>query len=506
MGMQGEVNEYTLTKTDYLLFLKCSQFLWLQKHKPEMCPQRVLSEFQKMLIGEGYVVEGYAQKLFPHGQTIPLNPEAVALQKTKEAVDAEEHILFQATFKTGEGVLARTDILERNGDGSYNLYEVKSSTEVKEDAKHNHIKDASFQVCVLKEVGLTVHRVYIIHVDSEYVRENEVEAHRLLKKTDVTAKVLDVEDETKSEISQAVSFLKESSINENRCDCYEKTRSNHCDAFSYFNKVPEGYTVWELANIRKEKLGKLFERDVVLATDMPSDIKLSTRQLLQIESARSKEPVIKRDDVLKLLNKLIFPLYFLDYETASHAVPQVQGMKPWEHVPFQWSLHVLREDGSLEHEEHLDEKYGATKDFIKDLCEKVGTVGSTVSWHASFEKKINKDLIVHHPEFKECLEGINKRMIDLEDFFKELYVDARFHGSSSIKKVLPVFCPEDGLSYNDLDIQDGGQAMEKWFELTNPDTEEKERDHIRKNLLTYCKLDTYAMVRIYQKLQEVVDK
>ena len=489
-----------LTKTDFICYLQCPKSFWLLKHKPEVYPYREFSDFLKKIVREGYEVEGYAQQLFDGGVVLPFGSSAP--EKTREALSSDTSVFFQATFHTDDHMFARVDMLERNDDGTYTLYEVKSSTSIKKDAKHNHIKDACFQMIALERSGLVVRDVFIIHVNGEYVRGEVLEPHVLLRRVCVTDAVRKVEEETRVEVDQALTLLAEDSIDENGCGCYRKTRSNHCDSFLYFNRVTDAHSVWELCGIRERKLLALQDCGAERLRDVPDAADLNIRQRLQVRSAIEGRPIIQGEAITKMLRQLIFPLYFFDYETAMYAVPRMVGTKPWQQIPFQYSLHVLHEDGRLTHKECLSDSLDAVDRVLESLCADVGEVGSVVSWHASFEQSRNREMGVMYPAYCDALVGINERMFDLEDIFKEAYVDAAFCGSTSIKKVLPVLCPD--LSYADLQVQDGTQAMEQWLTMVDGDVGVDTTLAIREALLAYCALDTYAMVELYRKLCDVV--
>ena len=241
-----------LTKTDFVHYLQCPRSLWLLKHKPEVYPHKEFSDFLKKITREGYEIEEYAQKLFPEGVSLPPAGEA-SLTKTKEMFKQKEKTLFQAAVLTKDGLFARADIMTRNDDDSYNLYEVKSSTSIKKDAKHNHLKDACFQKIAFERAGITIKKAYIIHTNGKYIREMEIDPHKLLTTVDITDKIQKLYDETEVEINNALSLLQEKHIEEDGCPCTRKTRSNHCDAFEYFNgKLPKR-SVWEIGNIREKK-------------------------------------------------------------------------------------------------------------------------------------------------------------------------------------------------------------------------------------------------------------
>ena len=517
--------KHHLTKTDYIHYLQCPKSLWLLKHRPEVYPHREFSDFLKKITREGYEVEEYAQRLFDGGVTVAgsagdggvtvaagsnagdgtaedgtagAGPNAE--EKTRQLLAAGTPVLFQATVRTDDGMLIRTDVLEQNGDGTHNLYEVKSSTRIKKDKKHNHLKDACFQVIALEKAGLPVRDVYIVHVNGEYVFEGSVIPDEFLRRVPVTDGVRRMESETRAEVDAALSLLAAESVDENGCGCYRKTRTNHCDAFAYFNRVPEECSVWELCGIREKKLSALQDCGVEHLCDVPDHIELNTMQTLQVRSAKSGEPVIRHADIAAALGGLVFPLYFLDYETAMNAVPRIVGTRPWQQIPFQYSLHIMQKDGSVRHTEYLSDSLRDAERVCAALCENIGATGSVVSWHASFEKTRNKEMGEMFPRYRDALAAINERMVDLEDIFKESYVDTAFRGSTSIKKVLPVLCPH--LSYADLAVRDGTHAMERWMAAVDGGMDAAELEKTRADLLEYCKLDTYAMVELYRKLCE----
>ena len=494
--------KHYLTKTDYIHYLQCPKSLWLLKRKPEIYPHKDFSDFLKKITREGYEVEEYAQRLFTGGVSVA--PGDSAAEKTRQLLAAETPVLFQATFRTENGMFIRADVLERNDDGTYNLYEVKSSTRIKKDKRHNHLKDACFQMIALEDGGLTVRDVYIVHVNGEYVRGEHIDPEELLRRKPVTDDVRGMEKETETEVRAALSLLAADSIDEKGCGCYRKTRTNHCDAFAYFNGATEECSIWELCGIRDKKLISLQECGVERLCDVPDSIELNTMQTLQVQAAKRGEPIIRHGNIADMLSELVFPLYFLDYETAMNAVPRIIGTRPWQHIPFQYSLHILSEDGTLQHREYLSDSLHDAETVCRALCENIGDSGSVVSWHASFEKTRNKEMGEMFPQYRDALAEINERMFDLEDIFKESYIDTAFHGSTSIKKVLPVLCPH--LSYSELGVQDGTQAMERWMAMVDTGMDAAERETVRANLSKYCELDTFAMVELYRNLCSVASE
>ena len=181
----------------------------------------------------------------------------------------------------------------------------------------------------------------------------------------------------------------------------------------------------------------------------------------------------------------------------------MDGVRPHQQVPVQFSVYKLDAAGSLTHAEFLAEGPGERRALVQSLRKVIGDSGHCISWNKSFEIGCNRGLASSFSEYAGFLESINERTIDLMEVFKRDYVDIRFGRSTSIKKVLPILCPE--LSYDELTVENGANAMAAWLSMS------KETDHVfkaryRKQLLEYCKLDTFAMVEIYRFLLRFVQE
>ena len=468
-----------LSKTDFIQYLSCPKALWLLKKAPDHYPHGEFSTFMQKLVREGYEVERYVQQFFDSA--------------------CDRNVSFQAEFRTDDGLYARVDALENMGDGTTTLYEIKSSTSVKTDTKHNHIKDACFQKICAERTGQKIDRVFLVHLNGDYVRDGQIDPSAMLVFADITEAVNNVEAETSAEIDAALTFLA-SDQDMNGCSCIEKTRANHCDAFGIFNPEVPTPSIYSLPRLRVNKIGDLRSMDVLGLDDVPDDFPLSENQRLVVDSAKAGAPLINEAAISNFLSDLTFPLYFFDYETFSSAVPLLDGTSPHKHFSVQYSLHILDVDGSLHHKEYLERQARLPDRLVERMQEDFGPTGSVVSWHASFEKTRNREMAERYPGNAGFLNSLNDRMVDLEDVFKTDYVDARFDGSTSIKKVLPVVCPH--LNYKELEVQDGASAMEAWQRMINAEPDEAEK--IANDLLKYCERDTFAMVEIYRFLIDLV--
>ena len=232
--------------------------------------------------------------------------------------------------------------------------------------------------------------------------------------------------------------------------------------------------------------------------DIPADFELSAFQELQREVIEDEQGIRDNESIKKTLSELEYPLYFFDYETLPFASPRVEGFGPHQHLPVQYSLHTVQEDGQTVHTEYLAEGLAPPIKLIEQMKQEIGKTGTLISWYASFEQTRNREMAKMYPEHADFLDDINVRTFDLMDIFKKDFVHRDFHGSQSIKKVQPVLVPE--LSYKLLDVQSGTMAVdaaERLFEMTD----ENEIKELREQMLEYCKLDTLAMVRIWEELK-----
>ncbi len=485
-----------LTKTDFKEYLLCNKCLWLKKKCPEEYIQGDFSLFLKKLIKDGYEVESYVQKLFPDGVFLSGDKEAL-ISRTKDLLTGDKPI-FQATFETDSGLFAKVDILDFNKKtNKWDLYEVKASSEIKTDIKHNHVKDVIFQTIVAEDSGVDIGDSYIIYINREYRRSGDIDLDKLFIVENIVEKVVEQKELVRGEIQCALDMLKKDDVSLDGCDCLYKSHGQRCDSFFKFNpNVPE-YSIHHI--VTGNKLKTLLEEGLLDIKDIPEDFELTDIQRDKVSLQKIGKPLIDKIAIKQTLSELVFPIYFLDYETYGSPIPLLDGYKTNQQVVFQVSLHVLREDGTLEHFEYLADKLdSATRGLVDMLKANIGDVGSVVVWYESFEKGRNAELAELHPEDKEFMEDLNNRVFDLMKVFKKDYLHPDFQGSASIKKVLPVLLPE--LSYKNLDIQNGTMALSEWEKIIKGKLSKEEAEKIKQNLLKYCELDTLAMVEIYKKL------
>lgn len=487
-----------LSKSDYLKYLICPSYLWLWKNKPEAVPADE-EETIKARLEQGNEIERYARLLFPEGKLVE-SRGLTAKVDTERLVSGGAKTIFQATVITDDGLLAMADIITRDGTSdAWTLYEVKSTNSIKKE----HILDLSFQRVAFEDAGYEIGEVKIIYLNKDYKRRAQVVTKDLLMESDVTAEVAELVDTVRAQTQDALKYLSQAD-EPSGCSCRLNSRSKHCPTFHYLNPdIPE-YSVFNISRINGKKLALLIDSDIVNVHDVPEDIKLSVIQQNQVDAEKTKQPKIDKAAITEILSELEFPLYFLDYETVSTALPLYEDCKPYQQIPFQYSLHVLSEpNGTLEHYEYLshDSTTLPAHELLSNLKQQIGPTGSVIAWNKSFEAGRNREMAAQYPEFTELMESINNRIFDLMEIFsKQHYVHHKFKGSNSIKKVLPVLV--EGFTYDDMDISNGQAAALRWYEaVTSDDTELANRTY--ESLLEYCKLDTLAMVEIYNKLKSL---
>jgi len=467
-----------LTKTDYLLFRECPNNAWFKLHKPDLYSQSELSEFEKSIIESGIEVELIARQLFPTG--VLIEGRNLRSQKlTQDLISQKAEVLFQPLF-IKDGCLAAIDILKLDPESTtYSVYEVKSKNSID---KASHYHDLTFQVNLLRNCGLNVSNAFIIHLNPEYVFNGELEVSELLKIVDVTSEV------------------------ESLSGSVYKGRASHCSTFQYSNPAVPEYGVHDISRIgnSKAKLKELVDNQIFHLDKIPSHIKLSDSQRKQVDAYLQDKTFAEMGKIREELASLVFPLYFLDYETCPSAIPRFQGFSPYTQIPFQYSLHKLvSEESEPEHSEFLHIEEGdPTGLFAESLKEHIGEIGSVIVWHKSFECGRNNEIAHRIPELSAFIENLNKRIYDLEEIFKKQYfIHKDFKGKTSIKYILPVLVPE--LTYNDLEIGDGGSAAETWNKLINGSFSEAEKTKAISALKSYCYLDTYAMYSIWKYLNDL---
>ena len=493
-----------ITKTDYLEYNFCKKNLWLKKHKPELFVDAELSDFEKKIIEEGNMADAEARNLFPGGVLVDSQGRE-AVEDTKQYIERKEKVIFQATFAEDEFFI-RADImvydLEKDG---YELYEVKASNDIKREKQYNYINDLSFQKSVIEKTGLKIIKTGVIHLNREYKKKGKIKYHELFISVDLTGEVAESHELVIKQMSDLKRYLE--MPEEKRCECLYRGRNNQCTTFAYSNPdVPE-YSVHDINRIgaSKKLLFDWIDRGIYSIDDIDNPDDLTGAKKAQYDAYMTGKPVVDTIAIRETLDKLVFPLYFFDYEGFVSAIPIADGFGAYEQIPFQYSLHIMTEDGEVEHREFIITdlpKGDFTRPLVEKIRQDISPNGTVIAWFSTYEKQRNSKLAELHPDQAEFLENLNEGMFDLMSIFqKNYYVDPKFKGSSSIKKVLPVIVPE--LTYKNLKISKGDQASERWERMIFGEITREEKEQIKNDLLVYCERDTLAMVKIYEFLKKL---
>ncbi len=490
----------TLSKSLYTRAIQCPKSLWLKKYKPEVLTPPDASA--QAVFDTGNAVGALACELFPDGREVPFSRDYDAMMATTQAwVNEGIRYIYEATFAY-EGILVMVDVLEVGEDG-VSIYEVKSSTSVKEIYLH----DVSIQYYVLKNLGFSIKSAYVVHIDSNYVRGEELELDKLFAVVDVTKEIEELQKTISKRLQIFEAYLADKE-NEPDIDIGSHCKKPYeCDAKAYCWQVQRGipeYSIFNIFNLGSKKQIELYERGIVDIASIPDDFEMTAKQNQAASNYKSGKTHIDREAIQTFVSTLSYPIYYLDFETFQQAIPKWRGISPFMQIPFQYSLHIEHADGKLEHREFLAlEGSDPRERLAQKLCEDIPTDVTVLTYNMSFEKGVLKKLAEQYPKYHEHLMAIHDNIKDLmTPFQKKQYITPDMNGSYSIKYVLPALIPELADAYQKLEgVQNGGEAMNAFANLDQ--LQEGEKQKMRKALLEYCKLDTLAMVKILEKLREV---
>lgn len=476
----------TLTKSKFMHGLQCHRLLWHANKK--LLPDVSLADEHKF--SQGYEFEGCVKQLFKEGVDLGGLEFEGNLRRTKELVK-EKKTIFEAGFLF-EDHFVRSDMLKPAGD-KWDLYEIKSTTQV----KPQHIPDLAFQKYVLEKAGLKVNKCFVLYLNKEYVKKGKIDPEKLISIEEVTEKVelIDgIESNAKKflKVMQQDEF-KEIPISPNCNKPYVCPLKKDC-----WGTLPENH-VLQLTNWRV--YWKLFDEGIQDIHDIPSGTKLAPKDEIIIESLKNGH-YISEEHINHFLKGLKYPLYHFDFETFDTAVPLYDKSRPYQKIPFQYSLHIEQRNGEVEHKEFLaegdkDPRSSLLEQMKKDLT---GT-GDILVFNKSFEISVMEQLAEDFPEYKEWLLQAVNRVVDLAVPFRSFYYyNKKQKGSYSIKKVLPSLTGKD---YSELEINNGADASMLYF-YSHIQHKLENKEQIRQNLYKYCGLDTEGMIWIIHELQKLI--
>ncbi|MGC8491920.1 MAG: DUF2779 domain-containing protein [Syntrophobacteraceae bacterium] len=495
MSTTRQVNLY-LSKSQYTMGRQCHKALWNQKYHPELRDEPPTQ--MEAIFELGHEVGALALELFPGGVMVPYEglSHSDQLAMTQKALADGAHTIYEATFRHDD-VFIKIDIL-RLGPEGWELYEVKSST----DLKQQFLDDIAIQYYVVSGAGLPMAKACLVHINTEYVREGPIDAKQLFTIVDLTETIRQRQPETAMNLKDMRTMLQGEMPNIDigpQCDSpYTCGFHGHCWAH-----IPQN-SVFDFRGHGKPNAFDLYKNGIVKMEDVPADT-LGWRQKLQLEGLLDQKNHFDKQAVQEFLDSLWYPLCFLDFETTCmNPIPLFDGMRPYGKLPFQFSLHVIEKEGAEPvHYEYLaKELKNPCEEFLSHLLAVVPEKACILVWSQGFEKGILRDLAEKFPGRRTDIEAIIYIIRDLMAPFRDKSIyHWKFDGSYSIKNVLPALV--DGYSYDDLAISNGEMASGAWVKMIQ-EAGREEKEEILVGLLQYCRLDTLAMTWILENIRRTM--
>ena len=495
-----------LSKTDFTKGKQCSKALWLNYYEPDLKPD--LDNKTRNILETGEEINELARRYFKDGINAAIDGYFDILKAqdfAKKLISKNHSIIFEATAIDGSNNShARIDILQKNEDGaSFNLIEVKGSTK----AEKYHIDDLAFQYHIFTKAGFKIDKCLLMLINNEYRLKGEINPQEFFKFEDITDQVLEKQNEVEAKKQELIKILNNQNqpnitIGDKCFKPFDCEYQKHC-----WQNIPD-YSIFNVCH-RKTTAERI--ADEINSYDV-NDIDVNNYEKgikeLDIICHQENKTHIDKEKLSEFLSALKYPLYFLDYESFSLAIPILQNTRPYQQIPFQFSLHIQDKPNSeLKHFEFLhqnnsDPRKDPREDFIQNLIKYCQNDGSIIVYNQTFEKLRNKELAKDFPKYADQLLSLNDRIIDLMIPFQKKWIySPKQQSSNSIKKVLPAFTD---LNYQDLEIKSGGDAMDIYADFIKGKTSLE--NNLIQNLLEYCKLDTYAMVKLLEELFNFVKK
>ena len=483
-----------LSKSRYLAGRQCPKQLWLREHRPELAAPA--GPAQQAIFDQGHAVGSAAHALFPGGVLVEEGPERFEAAQARTAAlltDAAVPAIFEAACEHG-GVRIRVDALERLPGSHFGLREVKGSASVKPE----HLHDAAIQKWVLEGCGLAVPSVEIVHVAADFVRgDGPIDWGRFFARTDVTADVdalLPAIDRYVGDLHGVLDGAEPAVEPSPHCfEPYDCAWWHHCTAAK-----PADW-IFTLPRLRAARFEALRSAGIETIAEIPDDVALTELQRRVRDVVRSGEAWVS-PDLGSALASVRPPLWFVDFETVNSTIPLYPGTRPFEIVPFQWSLHHLGEDGTLTHRAFLADNTGDPRRlFVESLLDVVRADAAPICVWSGYEGRVLRVAAAALPDLQPVLARLGARLVDLLALTREHVYHPAFGGSFSLKDVAPALVP--GFGWDDLgDVADGAVASAAFARLACGEIPPEDAPALRRALLAYCERDTLALVEVYRAL------
>jgi hypothetical protein len=487
-----------LTKSRYLSGLRCQKQLWLEVYSPKH--RTPPDEGQRAIMEQGIQVGQEAWKLFPRGVLIDEPPWAheMAVSNTLECMkDPDPPAIFEAAFEW-QGIRVRVDLLERLGEGAWGLREVKSSAGLKD----RHLDDVAIQLFVLEGSGLRVPSVELVLVEQEYTLGDEgIDWAGFFRREDVTAQCRERLSNLPDHLEMMRAVLRDTSVPRvepgSHCHVpYPCPFWDHCT-----NGKPEDW-IYYLPKLGDRRMRELREQGIEEISRIPDDFPLKRAQRRARQAFCSGEAYVS-PGLSKALSPCEPPAVYLDFEAMNPVVPLYPGTRPYQIIPFQWSLHRRGIDDTVTHEGFIDSaREDPRRAFASTLIRALGGSTEPVVVYSSFEALCLGRLADAFPDLGEQIRSIRSRVFDLLPVVREHVYHPAFHRSFSIKDIGPVLAPR--LTYDDLEgIASGSVASSAMAKVARGDASAEEAERILDALVVYCTRDTLALLEVHRALEKL---
>jgi len=486
-----------ISKSKFCAGVQCLKRLYLLTHEPELAAQP--DEAADSIIEQGRQVGLLAQQMFPGGLAVECGNREAAIRATRELIaNPEVPAIFEGAFEH-KGVFVRVDILQRRRDHRWRLIEVKSTTDVKD----HHLADVAIQHRVVSRSGVDLAASCLAHVNRAYVYEGgSIDVQRFFRIRNLTRRVEKLQPKLPSILRSQFHVLGMAEVPRIAAGPQCSTPVT-CEFFELCNPPLPDDHVLKLPRIHASEVARLAALGIQSIREIPESYPLSGRLRRACTCVQTGKPWFS-DELRNELESLKYPVYYMDFETISPCLPRFSGMRPYDQLPFQWSVHVQTQAGAeLEHHEFLaTDASDPRRAFISTLCDVLGNSGSIVVYNAGFECQRLSDLAVWFPEFAGRINKIHRRLWDLLPIIRNHVYHPKFCGSFSLKSTLPALIPS--MSYEAMTVADGQAAGLAWESLISRECGEIERQQKRQALLDYCAQDTLGMVKLVEALVRIV--
>ena len=490
---------FALSKSRYCNAVQCPKMLWLKTYMPEEFDDSCMNE---AVLQTGNEVGDLAMGIFGEYTEVPFGDLKEMMRITEELILQKTPVICEASFSF-DGLFCSVDILRNLGRNRVELYEVKSSTSLHEI----YLEDVSYQAMVLTKLGYHVTRACLIHLNKEYVRLGDLDLNELFTTEDLT----DIARSRQGIVEEKIAFLKAYMRKRKEPDqpigvhCFTPYA---CGFFSHCTKELPKPNVFDLRNTQLNTRIRYYEQGLISFADLQACGNLKKNPAMQVKYELEDLPdLIQKPAIQQFLDTITYPLYYLDFETFQPAIPLYDYCSPYDQIPFQYSLHYQKKkNGKLYHREYLakpheDPRRGLAEQLCRDIPEDV----CVLAYNMAFEKARIKEMAGLFPDLAPHLMSIFNNMKDLMiPFQQRAWYNRAMQGSYSIKYVLPALYPDDPeLDYHSLEgVHNGHEASDAFKQMHSMDADTLQE--YRRYLLKYCELDTYAMVKLLNRLYEAV--